>query len=48
MLDMSTIIHEVSQSRRALRHMISTSPPTALDNNINNGIYDSGLTAALT
>ena len=37
-----------SQSRRASRHVMTASPLTALDNNINNGVYDSWLTTALT
>jgi len=30
------------------RHVMNSSPPMALDNNINNGVYDSWLTTALT
>ena len=37
-----------NQSRRAARHVMTVLPPTAPDNNINNGVYDSWLTAALT
>jgi len=51
MLDMSTTIHEAkccSQSRRTSRHVMSASPPTTVDNNINSGVYGSWLTVALT